>query len=180
LNVLIAEDEQDISFMYKLALESRKHTVSIVSNGDDCLKLYNCSGEYHHSGKKSSDRRKITPPFDVIVLDYKMPKKNGIEVAKQILKWNPNQRIIFASAFVNDTLLDSVRYLNRPVELIQKPFKIETLVDMIEDIEVFDSVKSISNMTRKIKNIENPSDREIKKLLRILIKAQKNKGFKSN
>jgi CheY-like chemotaxis protein len=182
LNVLIAEDEQDISFTYKVALESRKHTVSIVSNGDDCLKLYK-SSEYYHDRKKSSSssrRTKITPPFDVIVLDYKMPKKNGIEVAKQILERNPNQRIIFASAYVNDTLLDSVRYLNRPVELIQKPFEIETLVDMIEDLEVFDSVKSISNMTREIKNIENPSNREIKKLLKILIRAQKNKGIKNN
>ena len=174
MNVLIAEDEQDISFTYKLALESRKHTVSTVSNGDDYLKL--CNSEYHNRKKR---RRRINP-FDVIILDYKMPKKNGIEVAKQILEWNPNQLIIFASAFVIDTLLNFVRYLNRPVELIQKPFKIETLVDMIEDIEVFNSVKSISNMTRKIKNIEDPSHREIKELLRILIRAQKNKGFKNN
>jgi CheY-like chemotaxis protein len=36
-------------------------------------------------------------PFDVVVLDYRMPKKDGTEVAKEILDLNPNQRIIFES-----------------------------------------------------------------------------------
>jgi CheY-like chemotaxis protein len=35
---------------------------------------------------------------DVVVLDYKMPGKDGMEVAKEILTINPDQRIIFASA----------------------------------------------------------------------------------
>ena len=35
-----------------------------------------------------------TPVFDIIVLDYKMPDKDGMEVAKEILIINPDQRII--------------------------------------------------------------------------------------
>lgn len=60
----------------------------------------------------------ITPsPFDVVVLDYKMPDKNGMEVAKEILRINPHQRIMFASAYVIETLKDSVKELSRVVEL---------------------------------------------------------------
>jgi hypothetical protein len=33
-----------------------------------------------------------------------MPKKNAIEVAKEILEINPEQWIIFASAYVKETL----------------------------------------------------------------------------
>ena len=106
-----------------------------------------------------------------------MPKKDGIEVAEQILQWNPFQRIIFASAFVKETLLDYVKYLKRPVELIQKPFEVDILVKMIEDKEIFDSVKNISDITKRIKNVENPSKLEIRKLLEALSKAQKGKGF---
>lgn len=59
----------------------------------------------------------IQQPFDVVVLDYRMPKKDGLQVAKEILKLNPKQRIIFASAYVKETLVESVKQLNQVVEL---------------------------------------------------------------
>ena len=36
--------------------------------------------------------------FDAVILDHKMPRLNGIEVAKEIIKINPRQRIIISSA----------------------------------------------------------------------------------
>jgi CheY-like chemotaxis protein len=36
-------------------------------------------------------------PFDAVVLDYKIPQMNGLEVAKEILAVNPHKRIILAS-----------------------------------------------------------------------------------
>jgi FixJ family two-component response regulator len=35
-------------------------------------------------------------PYGAVILDYKMPKVNGIDVEKEILSVNPRQRIIFA------------------------------------------------------------------------------------
>ena len=40
-----------------------------------------------------------------------------MEVAKEILAINPHQRIIFASAYVWETLIDSVKELKQIVEL---------------------------------------------------------------
>ena len=40
MRVLIAEDEPDISYAYRVALEERSHEVVIVNNGIDCLKTY--------------------------------------------------------------------------------------------------------------------------------------------
>jgi two-component SAPR family response regulator len=40
-----------------------------------------------------------------------MPYINGIEVAKEILAVNPHQRVIFASAYVKDTVIDSIKNL---------------------------------------------------------------------
>ena len=48
-------------------------------------------------------------PFDAVILDYKMQDMDGIEVANEILEINPQQRIIFASAYIKETLLDSVK-----------------------------------------------------------------------
>jgi CheY-like chemotaxis protein len=170
---LIAEDEMDIACMYREALVHRGHSVSIVDNGEECLKLYSSKLQW----SENENRKAITSSFDLIILDYKMPKKDGIEVAEQILQCNPLQRIIFASAFVIETLLDYVKYLKRPVELIQKPFEVEKLLGMIEDKEIFDSVKNISDIAKRIKDIENPSKSEIRELLKTLGKAQKGKGF---
>lgn len=40
MDILIAEDEKDIAFSYKQALEERKHIVTITYNGEQCLKAY--------------------------------------------------------------------------------------------------------------------------------------------
>jgi CheY-like chemotaxis protein len=59
-------------------------------------------------------------PFEAVILDYKMPQLNGIEVAKEILAVNPHQRIIFASAYIQETVKDSVKELKQVVEVIAK------------------------------------------------------------
>lgn len=61
------------------------------------------------------------PQFDAVDLDYKMPKKDGMDVAKEILALNPYQRIIFAFAYFMEFLGDLVKQLKQVVELMQKP-----------------------------------------------------------
>ena len=56
-----------------------------------------------YNSKAQGSPPSTTSPFDVVVLDYKMPGKDGMEVAKEILTINPDQRIIFASAYVRDS-----------------------------------------------------------------------------
>jgi CheY-like chemotaxis protein len=131
MRILIAEDETDILELYKSALQQRGHVVVAASNGEEALRAYEESLSVDDSGKRHLSN------FAVVVLDFKMPKKDGMEVAESILKLTPGQRIIFASAYVKDTLLRSVKKLNRAVELIQKPFQLRTLVDTIEDLEMY-------------------------------------------
>jgi hypothetical protein len=79
-----------------------------------------------------------------------MPRKDGLQVAKGIFDLNPNQRIIFASAYVQETLEESVQKLKRVVELLQKPFDIHTLVDTIEDKEAYEGLKKLIVGIKKI------------------------------
>jgi response regulator RpfG family c-di-GMP phosphodiesterase len=62
-----------------------------------------------------------------------MAGKDCMEVTKEILTINPDQRIIFASAYVKETLENSVKEFKRVVELLQKPFEIHAFIDTIED-----------------------------------------------
>jgi len=60
-----------------------------------------------------------------------MPKKNGKEVADEILKSNPNQRIIFASAYTLGTDKEISEEFKQSVEFLQKPFSLTKLVRQI-------------------------------------------------
>lgn len=122
--------------------------------------------------RKSSN----SPPFDVIVLDYRIPEMDGLEVAKRILHQFPKQRIIFASAYVKQTLEESIMNLKQVVELLQKPFEPDILADAIEDIEAYDGLKSL---IRNIKDfdMDNPSHDQMRILFDGLRKIQKNRTF---
>jgi CheY-like chemotaxis protein len=191
MRVLIAEDEPDICLTYKIALESRNHEVTISQDGNESLEIYkkeflasqhynqdpNEQGDYAKStinnnnnstktmtlsgGSGGATRQHIYSPFDVVVLDYRMPGKDGLQVAKEILKLNPEQRIIFASAYVRETLEDSVKELKRVVELMQKPFDADILVDTIEDKEAQEGVKILMrNLTHMDRTAENIRDND--------------------
>ena len=131
MKILIAEDEEDIALVYEKALETREHEVVITFNGEDCLKTYHDRFYYMKFPTLSSPWRynMNISPFDVLLLDYRLPDMNGMEVAKEILTVNPHQRIIFVSAYVKETLQDSVKQLRQIVELMQKPITINELID---------------------------------------------------
>src|SRR5206468_12739902 len=129
LKILIAEDEEDIALVYEKALETRMHEVTITFNGEECLKTYHDKFyDMKFPTLASPCRYSMNiSPFDVLLLDYRLPDMNGMEVAKEILAVNPHQRIIFASAYVKETLQESVKQLHQIVELIQNQFDITKL-----------------------------------------------------
>ena len=131
------------------------------------------------SSSTSSLFSPLPPPYDAVVLDYRMPKKDGLEVAKEILTLNPSQRIIFASAYVKETLREAVKELRQAVELIQKPFLPEELVDIVEDTEAYPQLKKlfVSVMKMTESDFENPSPDQIKDILDGLKKIQKGRTF---
>lgn len=118
MRILIDEDDLEIPKLYKKALEKNKHKVVLTSNGSDCLKNYlttlkNMASDRKHQSNahiaktnidslrnSNAESRKVvntnTSPYDVVILDYSIPGMNGMEVAKEILNADPNQRIIFA------------------------------------------------------------------------------------
>jgi CheY-like chemotaxis protein len=128
--------------------------------------------EREHDGKTSLSY------FDVLILDYKMPKKDGLQVAKEILEMNPEQRIIFASAYVKETLSESVKELKRVVEMMQKPFSISILADTVENREAYEGLKMLMTTVRDIiEDLDNPSHDQIGEIFEGLRRVQKLKGL---
>jgi CheY-like chemotaxis protein len=169
MHVLIAEDEKDLLDQYVEALEEKGHTVAVSKNGDECLKIY----RIEESENKSDDN--ITP-FDAVILDYQMPLKNGLETAKEILKINPRQRIIFASGYVQETFFESVKNLKQITEIMKKPFKLKALIDTLEDTEIYSNLEKLNVDISAIKEL-NPSHEQIKAYFDVLSQLQKGRTF---
>jgi CheY-like chemotaxis protein len=171
MKLLIAEDEQDTALVYKLALQDRGHQVTITNNGQGCLDVYH--EELQHV-TLNTEPSKHVQPFDAVILDYKMPKINGMEVAKEILAFNPHQRIIFASAYVKETLMDAIQQLNQIVELLQKPFSRDTLIDTIEDKEIYSQLQRF-NIKIDLVKAANLRHEQLREILEVLKKSEDEK-----
>lgn len=134
MKILVVEDEINILKPYQIILESKGHQVTTSQDGETCLKIYHDenarilqSEPTHHLFKPL--------PFDVVIIDYRIPKKDGMEVAKDILSLNPQQRIIFASAYVKEIIQREMSELKNHLELVenlQKPFSLDVLVEKVE------------------------------------------------
>ena len=176
MRILIAEDDPEIWQLYKDALQARNHQIAVTTNGEECLAKYKRLRKLKRRKQEESNNKTSSSAFDIVVLDYKMPKKDGMEVAKEILDMNPDQRIIFVSAYVRETLEDSVKQLKRVVELIQKPFDVDAFVDTIEDKEVYQGLKKLVINIKQIKD-NNPTKKQINELIEGLRRIQKCRTF---
>lgn len=68
---------------------------------------------------------------DIIIMDYRMPLKNGIEATKEIVKIDSDTKIIFASA---DSTVETLALSVGAISFLEKPFDIEKLVNLIKYI----------------------------------------------
>jgi CheY-like chemotaxis protein len=125
LNILIAEDNEFTSLQYNRILEREGHKVVIAKDGEECLQ------KYKDEKKKNMNKSHTEDPFDVVVLDQSMPKKTGRQVADEILKTTPNQRIIFASAYALGSDNNLTENFKEKVEFLQKPFSLKKLVRQV-------------------------------------------------
>ncbi len=123
LNILIAEDEQDIADQYVMGFEDRGHKVKVTSNGVECI------NEYRRARQSLGTKNPVI--YDAVIIDHNMPLKNGAELAEEIREINPEQTIVFATAYGNQLImgLDSFE----DVDIVAKPLSIVKLVKLVED-----------------------------------------------
>jgi CheY-like chemotaxis protein len=149
MKVLIAEDEASIARSYRTLLESEGYEVILTRDGEECLQTYlraltqGSLKKLKNSNQDKKDRLKdprqsgngIRPPFHVVVLDVRMPKRDGIEVAKEIMSICPEQKILMASAYGEEIAPKMlIVQLGNGVDVLQKPFDLEKFAAMISDL----------------------------------------------
>jgi CheY-like chemotaxis protein len=126
LKVLVAEDNLFTLQQYKHILEKKGCEVIIAHDGMECIQKFDDAFVGIDPSAVESG------PFDVMLIDNNMPKKNGAEVVNEILKRSPKQRIIFASAYNINSILNASESLMKSVEILQKPFSLNTMITKIQ------------------------------------------------
>ena len=111
VNILVVEDDHSLRLLYEKALSLNGYNViGSAKDGEEAVKLY-----IDFKNKP-----------DVILMDHRMPIKNGIEASKEILA-NSSEikpKIIFASA---DKTIKEIALSIGAVSFKDKPFTLERL-----------------------------------------------------
>jgi len=113
--VFVVDDEDFIRDLYKDMFESRGHTVFSARSGDEAVRLI----------------RSMPSKPDAIIMDHRMPGKDGIETTKEIKTIDPSIPIIFSSA---DETVREQAIRAGAVSFWTKPFPIAMLIDATMDI----------------------------------------------
>ncbi len=143
IRILIADDDLDILGLYRSFLEAKGKEITLTTDGHKCVEAY----------KKKYNSQQSENYFDLVILDQKMPFMTGLQAAVEILNINPQQRIMFASGFIEKTLLDILSKLNRAIAVIEKPFSLDVLEHMINNITIFEKLEKM-NINQQEKDIK--------------------------
>lgn len=113
MHILIVEDEKGIVDFLKQGLEEENYTISTALDGAEGLK------------------KALELPVDLVLLDWMLPKMQGIEVCKRIRLEKSNLPIIFLTA--KDTVQETIEGLKAGAnDYIKKPFSFDELLERIK------------------------------------------------
>ncbi len=113
MRILIVEDEVGILQFLRQGLEEEGYTIVTATDGEKALELLNNEN------------------FDLVLLDWMLPKLTGLEVCKAYRLQNKTSPVIFLTA--KDTLQETIEGLQAGAnDYIKKPFSFDELVERIK------------------------------------------------
>ena len=87
----MAEDEAELPRFYKSLLEDLGFEVAAARDVQECIEEY--MNNLILAGGKDGNRR-----FNLVILDHKMPRMNGMEVAGEIAAKSPSEKLLMITA----------------------------------------------------------------------------------
>ncbi|HXD73434.1 MAG TPA: response regulator [Vicinamibacterales bacterium] len=111
--VLVADDEEGIRLLMARALRSAGYEVVTTSDGEEALQIAEEQG-----------------PFDVFLLDVRMPEMTGDEVATELRRRDPDSKILYFTGFV-DQLFTQKADLWEHEAFLEKPARPTALLEAV-------------------------------------------------
>jgi len=133
LNILIIEDEANQRKLLKKILSKEGYSVEEAGSGEEGIDEF------------------FKEDFDLVLLDRKLPDKEGVEVLREIKKINPIVPVIIITAFANvANAVEAMKegafhYLTKPIEPDELTLIIKNALDNLnlkkENIELKESLR---------------------------------------
>jgi response regulator RpfG family c-di-GMP phosphodiesterase len=116
--VMICDDETDLLFLFKSALEPTYHVLAVES-GKDCIEKFI---EEKHNGKK----------VDVLLLDYKLGDTLGDIVACKIHELNGVKTFLISAYELEKALISHLMERRCIVGVMRKPIRVSAMIKQVE------------------------------------------------
>lgn len=112
-NILVLDDEHNITHILKDILEKNGFSVRIFLNGFDAIEII----------KKMN--------FDFVLTDIQMPEINGVEVLKKIKNMNQSIKVIMMTGYASEELQNKA--ITEGAEcILSKPININNLLHILK------------------------------------------------
>ncbi len=115
--ILLVDDEEFVRITCKRMLENNGYTVLLAVDGVEGWDVF----------------QKNQSTIDLVITDMIMPRMNGSELFKKIIKLHPKTRVITSSGFTKDESLEELKRLGL-ASFIRKPFRAAELTALIESV----------------------------------------------
>ncbi len=115
--ILVVDDEEVIRDFVRESMEFYGYRVMTAVSGEEALELY----------------RQSPAEIDLVLLDISMPGMGGLKCLEELLKINPDIRVIIASGYFADGL-ENDPLQQGASDFLNKPYKIKALLDKIRSV----------------------------------------------
>lgn len=143
-SILIVEDEQELLDIISMVLRNKGYNVYTASNGKLALEIIETKGQ----------------ELDLILSDIIMPQMSGIQLLDEIKKKLPFKPIVALTTGHTNTNIEDI-YAKGAVNLLRKPFHLEDLTKMINEIfesqNAGDETKVKGKIELNFNNLNNPN-----------------------
>lgn len=115
MKILIVEDDRKVAGFLEQGFREEQFEVAVARDGEDAL------------------AQALTGRFDLILLDYMLPKRSGPEVAAELRRQGQTLPILMLTA--RDDALDIRTALGAGVDAyVTKPFRFDDLLQRVESM----------------------------------------------
>jgi DNA-binding NtrC family response regulator len=112
MNLLIVDDEENIGWALRRVANDEGHAAALVSSAEEALEL--------------AERE----PFDLIMLDVRLPGIDGLSAMRQVKQLQPQSPIVVMTAFGNlSTAVEAIR--NGAFDYLTKPFDVDQALSVM-------------------------------------------------
>jgi two-component system response regulator YesN len=104
MKILVVDDNELVALLVQEVLEGQNHMTKTAGDGESGYSLY------------------LDFEPDVVISDIHMPKKNGLQLIKAILKHNPRTKVVLmtgSNGMYETAALYRVRILRKPFSWIE-------------------------------------------------------------